>query len=285
MTQPDRTPDEIYASFETIAVAIEENIAWVTLNRPDKRNAMSPRMNREMVELLDVLEIDERCGVVVLTGAGEAFSSGMDLKEFFKEMDGVLHVKRMRALRDASIWQWQRLLTYYKPTIAMVNGWCFGGAVTPMVACDLAIAADDAVFGISEINWGILPGGNVAKALSATMNSRDALYYIMTGESFDGKKAAAMGLVNESVPAAELKTRVTALAKTLLGKNPTALRQAKIAFRAIEDMPWDVSFDYLSAKSEQTRAIDPEKGRDKGMSQFLDAKTYRPGLGGYDRDK
>jgi trans-feruloyl-CoA hydratase/vanillin synthase len=86
------------------------------------------------------------------------------------------------------------LMNYSKPTIAMVNGWCFGGAFTPLVACDLAIAAEDAQFGLSEINWGIIPGGNVTRAVVATLNLRDAMYYIMTGRTFDGRKAAQMGL-------------------------------------------------------------------------------------------
>ena len=102
--------------------------------------------------------------------------------------------------RDAALWQWRMLRTYAKPTIAMVNGWCFGGAFTPLVACDLAIAADEATFGLSEINWGIPPGSVVSKALADTVGSRTGLLYVMTGRTFDGKQAAAMGLVNASVP-------------------------------------------------------------------------------------
>ena len=102
--------------------------------------------------------------------------------------------------RDAALWQWRLLRTYAKPTIAMVNGWCFGGAFTPLVACDLAIAADEATFGLSEINWGIPPGSVVSKALADTVGSRAGLLYVMTGRTFDGKQAAAMGLVNASVP-------------------------------------------------------------------------------------
>ena len=105
---------------------------------------------------------------------------------------------------------------FEKPTIAMVNGWCFGGAFTPLVACDLAFAAEEAKFGLSEINWGILPGGNVTRAVAEVMSHRDALYYIMTGELFDGRKAAEMRLVNEALPLADLKARVRAVCDTLL---------------------------------------------------------------------
>lgn len=267
----------------TVSVEFEDGVAWVTLNRPDKRNAMSPTLNREMLEVLEALEFDDRCGVVVITGAGDSFSAGMDLKEYFRETDNAPALTKARIRRAAGAWQWRKLRFYAKPTIAMVNGWCFGGAFTPMIACDLAIAADEATFGLSEINWGIIPAGNVTKAVAQVCGERAALYFIMTGEPFGGQKACEIGLVNESVPLAQLRDRTRELAKTLLGKNPTVLRQAKHALRRVEGMDWDMSEEYLAAKAEQTAAIDPEKGRNKGMKQFLDDKTIRPGLEGYRR--
>lgn len=153
-----------------------------------------------------------------------------------------------------------------------------------MISCDLAIAADEATFGLSEINWGIIPAGNVTRAIAEVMNHRAALYYLMTGEPFGGQVARETGLVNESVPIGELRERTRALAKVLLDKNPTVLRQAKNAFKRIGAMDWDLAEDYLGAKAEQTAAQDPEKGRQKGMSQFLDEKSIRPGLQGYRRD-
>lgn len=268
-----------------VTVEFDEGIAWVTLNRPEKRNAMNPALNREMLEVLDALELDERCGVVVLTGAGEAFTAGMDLKEYFRETDGLPPIANARIKRQATDWMWRKLMYYAKPTIAMVNGWCFGGGFTPLVACDLAIAAEEAQFGLSEINWGIIPAGNVTRAVAAVMSQRDALYYIMTGETFDGRKAAQMGLVNEAVPKVQLKKRTRALAKTLLGKNPVVLNAAKLAFKFCKDMPWELSDEYLMAKQGQTLAADPEKGRQKGLTQFLDDKAIRPGLEGYKRGK
>jgi feruloyl-CoA hydratase/lyase len=261
-----------------VLVEFEDGIAWVSMNRPDKRNAMNPVMNREMNEVLDALEVDDRCRVLVLTGSGESFSAGMDLKEYFRETDDAPRIVQTRARRAAFAWQGQKLMNFVKPTIAMVNGWCFGGAFTPMASCDLAIAADEAMFGVSEINWGILPGGNVSKVLGQLMGRRAALYAIMTGIPFNGKKAAEVGLVNESVPLAQLRNRTRELAKVLLEKNPTVLYQAKVAFRNVESMPWDVALDYLGAKNEQGILIDPEQGRRQGLKQFLDDKSYRPGL-------
>jgi feruloyl-CoA hydratase/lyase len=268
-----------------VLVEFDEGIAWVTMNRPEKRNAISPALAAEMLATLDALETDRRCGVLVLTGAGESFTAGMDLKEYFRATDGMEPEERAQIFRVNATWQWRRLMHYPKPTIAMVNGWCFGAGFNPLVGCDIAIAAEEASFGLSEINWGIIPAGNVTKSVAAVMNQRDALYYIMTGESFDGAKAARMGLVNEAVPRAELKERVTKLARVLLEKNPMALRAAKHAYRRVRDMSWDDAEDYLFAKIDQMRFLDPEKGRDKGMSQFLDDKSYRPGLGAYSRKK
>jgi trans-feruloyl-CoA hydratase/vanillin synthase len=191
----------------------------------------------------------------------------------------------MRVRRSAAVWQWQQLSHFAKPTIAMVNGWCFGGAFTPMLSCDLAIAANEAKFGLSEINWGIIPAGIVTKALAGAINQRDALYYIMTGEAFDGARAAQIGLVNDSVPLEQLRERVTSLARTLLEKNPTVLRTAKHAYRRVLDMSWEDAEDYLFAKMDQSRFLDPEKGRDTGMKQFLDDKAYRPGLESYRRNR
>jgi trans-feruloyl-CoA hydratase/vanillin synthase len=284
LTTPEQT-----AVFEpplaNVLVEIESGIAWVTLNRPDKRNAMSPALNDEMVRVLDAMEVDDRVGVVVLTGAGDSFSAGMDLKEFFRDLDHLPYSQKMRIKRSAWQWQWKMLLYYPKPTIAMVNGWCFGGAFTPLVACDLAIAAEEAKFGLSEINWGILPGGQVTKAVTATMPHRDAMYYAMTGETFDGRKASEMRLVNEAVPLSQLRNRTRELALLLRGKNPTVLRGIKLAVRHVQEMTWDVSNDYLMAKSSEAQFLDPERGRKEGLTQFLDEKSYRPGLSGYRRQE
>ncbi|THV21049.1 p-hydroxycinnamoyl CoA hydratase/lyase [Peteryoungia ipomoeae] len=269
-------------SAEPVLVEFDNGIAFVTLNRPEKRNAMNPALNIRMMDVLDELEADERCGVLVIRGAGQSWSAGMDLKEYFRENDGKGRAAVLKSRRQSGGW-WNRLMYFEKPTIAMVNGWCFGGAFTPLVACDLAIAADEATFGLSEINWGILPGGNVTRAVAEVMGHRDALYYIMTGETFGGQKAREMGLVNESVPLADLETRVRSLCATLLEKNPTVLKAAKDTFKRVRHMPWEQADDYIYAKLEQMLLLDKSNGRAEGLKQFLDDKTYRPGLGAYKR--
>jgi len=268
---------------QTVQLAIEDGIAWVTLSRPGKRNAINPGIVWEMNAVLDYLEVTDEAKVVVMTGAGDAFSAGMDLKEFFRAYDDKTPIEREHLHRANAAWQWRRMMYYPKPTLAMVNGWCFGGAFQVLVACDLAIADEAATFGLSEINWGIIPAGIVTKAVEQVMSQRDALYYIMTGKTFDGRKAAEMRLVNEAVPAEELRPATIALAKVLMEKNPFVLRQAKLGYRFSRGMSWEQAAEYLAAKADQSDFRDPEGGRNKGMSQFIDDKTYRPGLQAYQR--
>jgi trans-feruloyl-CoA hydratase/vanillin synthase len=269
---------------KNVLVEFEDGIAWVSLNRPEKRNSMNPALAYEMLEVLEALEIDDRAGVLVLTGTGESFSAGMDLKEYFRATDGLPTLERLRIYRTNAMWQWRLLAPYPKPTIAMVNGWCFGGAFTPLISCDLAIAAEEAVFGLSEINWGIIPAGIVTKAVAQVMNQRDCLYYIMTGETFDGKRAKEMGLVNDAVPKDQLRERVRKLARTLLEKNPVVLSAAKQAYKQVRDMTWENAADYLASKMDQTSFLDKDNGRAQGMKQFLDDKSFKPGLGAYKKN-
>ncbi|WP_156840567.1 p-hydroxycinnamoyl CoA hydratase/lyase [Novosphingobium aquimarinum] len=266
-----------------VLVEFDDGIAWVYLNRPDKRNAMSVELAREMNAVFDALEIDDRAKVIVLSGKGEAFSAGMDLQGFFRATDKVTDVARHRAYRETRAWQWRTLIHYAKPTIAMVNGWCFGGAFTPLICCDLAITDKDATFGLSEINWGIIPGGVVSKAITTLMGDREAMYYVMTGEKFDGTRAKELGLVNEAVPADKLRERTRELAMVLRDKNPTVLRQARMAVKWAREMDWEMASEYLQAKVDQTTFVDPEKGREQGLKQFLDEKTFKPGHGHYER--
>src|SRR6218665_1687387 len=223
------------AEIDTVAYTVENRIAWVSFNRPEKRNCMSPKLNRRMLEVLDELEFREDVGVLVLTGEGTSWSAGMDLKEYFRENEEKGIGATRGAQREAYGW-WERLRWYEKPTVAMVNGWCFGGAYGPLFACDLAVTAEDGQFGLSEINWGILPGGGASKIIAELTNFRNAMYHAMMGENIDGRKAAEWGLVNEAVPAEALKTRVTEIAQVLLAKNPQALRAAKWAIRRVREM-------------------------------------------------
>src|SRR5579884_144131 len=209
--------------YQNVKVEREDGITWVILNRPEKRNCMNPQMHFEMAEILRELETDDETQVMVLTGAGDAWCAGQDLKQFFRELDND-PVGRWRAGQATSEWRFDRLYLFPKPTVAMVNGYCFGGAFTQLFSCDFAIAAEDAIFGLSEVNWGIIPGGIVTKVVADALSYRDALCYIMTGDHFDGKQAAAMRLINYAVPRARLREETVALCNKLKSKNPATVR-------------------------------------------------------------
>jgi trans-feruloyl-CoA hydratase/vanillin synthase len=271
-------------SEDVVSVHVEDRIAWVRFARPEKRNAMNPILNRRMMEVLDELEFRDDVGVLVLGGEGTSWSAGMDLKEYFRETESQ-GLRGVRTSQRESYGWFRRLRWFQKPTIAMVNGWCFGGGFGPLFSCDLAVCADEAQFGLSEINWGILPGGGVTKVVVDLLSMRDAMWLTLTGELIDGKQAATMRLVNESVPLDRLETRTREIAELLLKKNPVALKFAKDAVRRVGTMTYDEAEDYLVRLQEAANFHDKTEGRKEGIRQFIDEKSYKPGLGAYDPDK
>jgi trans-feruloyl-CoA hydratase/vanillin synthase len=263
-------------SYQTLLVEVVDAVGLVTLNRPQKRNAMNPALHREMTDALERLRYDDRVRVVVITGAGTAFCGGMDLKEFFTELRDDPH-EYDRVFRLATEWRGRTLRYFPKPTIAMVNGFCFGGAFSIVEGCDLAVAADDATFGLSEVNFGLFPGGSVSKSLANLLRPRDALLYGLTGRPFDGKTAAAIGFVNYSVPAERLRDDVFALARELAAKSPEALTATKEGYRHSLDMGWDAAIAYADARQGLLSFRQNDAWRTTGIGGFL-AGQYRPGL-------
>ncbi|MEE9548791.1 MAG: p-hydroxycinnamoyl CoA hydratase/lyase, partial [Candidatus Binatia bacterium] len=233
-------------SYATVKIEKEDGITWVIFNRPEKRNAMNPQLHIDMLDAVSDLETDSETKVLVLTGAGNSWCAGQDLRGYFRDLDD--NPAGRRRVRWASQeWRWRRLYTFPKPTIAMVNGFCFGGAFTPLIACDFAIAAEEAVFGLSEVNWGVFPGGLVSRVLAEAMTYRDAMYYIMTGDSFNGKQAATMRLVTFAVPQEKLRDETVKLAQKLMEKNPSVLRAAKEVYKTCRTMDYWQAEDYMAA--------------------------------------
>jgi len=261
--------------YQNVKVRIHDGIAWTSLNRPDKRNAMSPELHYDMDEALARLEVDDDVKVVVVTGEGGNFSAGQDLKKFFRELERN-PAERKKAQAAANRWRWERLYGYDKPTIAMVHGFCVGGAFMQLLACDFAIAAEDATFSLSEVNWGILPGALVSKAVADMVLPRHALYYACLGDPFDGKEAARIGMINYAVPLAKLEDAVTDLAERLMRKSPAVLRATKQAIRHVRTMDVPQAYDYLAAKGQAIKVGDKEDSYNTGLRQFLDEKGYKP---------
>ena len=230
-----------------------------------------------MYDVLNRLEGDDETRVLVLTGAGPAFCAGQDLKEYFAELEDN-EAERRRIGRIGQDWRDRILRMFPKPTIAMINGYCFGGAFTIVCSCDFAFAAEDATFGLSEVNFGNLPGGLVSKVISGVLAYRDAVYYAMTGEPFDAKRAAEIKLINKAVPAAELREETWRLARKLAGMDAAALRITKEALKQVATMDQEQAYYWLMAKSNELKWRHANEGRGgDGVQRFLE-KQYRPGL-------
>jgi len=268
-------------TYDHINIEREDAITFVMLNRPDKRNAMSPALHYEMEDALTRLTYDEPTKVLVLGGVGEAWCAGQDLQLYFRDTANNAEERR-RSNAASHHWRWELLTRFPKPTIAMVNGYCFGAAFTQLSAVDFALTAEDAIYGLSEVNWGIIPGGIVSWNLTDMMLPRHAMYYAATGESFDGKRAVELGLANFAFPKERLREETIKFARKLMKLNPSVLRFTKEAIRSVRGMTAEQARDYLAAKQDSLARNDKEASDKVGMKQFLDEKTYRPGLGPYD---
>lgn len=255
---------------------VSPGVTVLTFNRPERRNAMSPQLHMDMTAALEELWYDDATRVLVLTGSGPAFCAGMDLKEFFLLLqDQPKEYERITRL--ATEWRGQTLRYFPKPTIAMINGFCFGGAFTIVEASDIAIAATGATLGLSEINFGMFPGGSVSKSLANLLRPRDALFYGLTGRSFDGRRAAEIGFVNYAVEDDALRDHVLELAAEIAEHDPEALRGTKEAYRHSLDMGWEAAMSYSAAREHQLTLMQGNKWRDENLVAFADGK-YRPGL-------
>ena len=213
-------------TYETLLVEKRDAVALITLNRPDKLNALNIKTREEGAALLDELAQDDSVRVVVLTGAGEkSFVAGADIGEFAGR---TAHTQRSVMLSRSLF---TALDTFPKPIIAMINGFCLGGGNELAMACDLRIASDKARFGQPEINLGIIPGGGGTQRLTHLVGESKAMELILTGDMIDAATAYAIGLVNSVVPHSELEAKTMALAHRIAEKSPVALRMAKEAVK------------------------------------------------------
>jgi len=216
---------------EVILEEKEGRVAVLTVNRPDKLNALNQQVRDEVLEILARLERDESVGVVVLTGAGEkSFIAGADIGEF----EGRSPFDQRRAMRSPRIFD--VMATFPKPVIAMINGFCLGGGCELAMSCDLRIASDTARFGQPEIKLGLIPGGGGTQRLPRLVGLGQALRLILTGDMIDAREAEKIGLVDQVVPAGELRETTLELAQKMASMSPLTLRVAKESVRASQRM-------------------------------------------------
>jgi enoyl-CoA hydratase len=218
----------------TILTAVANRVATVTINRPDKRNALNAATRQAFIAALDALERDDAVRVVIVTGAGDkAFIAGADIAEF----EGRRPVDQFRVMRERSVYDVAD--AFPKPLIAAINGFCLGGGCELAMACDVRIAADTAKLGQPEVNLGILPGGGGTQRLPRLVGLGAAYRLLYTGDLIDAAEAYRIGLVDAVVPLVELMAQARALADKIATKSPVALRLIKEAVRASVRSPLD----------------------------------------------
>ncbi len=212
--------------YETLLLEKQGRVAIVTINRPDKRNALNIKTREEGAALLEELHNDDSVGVVVFTGAGDkAFIAGADIAEFA----GRTSITQRDVMMGRSLFT--AIDTFPKPVIAMINGYCLGGGCELALACDIRIASETASFGQPEINLGIIPGGGGTQRLTRLVGEGKAMEMILTGEIIDAKTAFSIGLVNHVVPADQLQAKTLEIANRIADKSPIALQLAKEAVK------------------------------------------------------
>lgn len=265
-----------YDGYTTILVEKPEprlGILW--FNRPEKRNSISPDLSREMNDVLPKIDADDDIRVLIVSGKGSAFCAGMDLKVFYEYRDKPpAYSKPGESSQD---W-WRRLRELSKPTIAAVNGHAYGGGFMAISCCDLAVMAEDAHAGLSEINFGSPPGGGATRAASQMLLPKHSNYVLMAGLPVSGVDMASMGFVNRAVPQARLMEETLDLARVIAKHHPIALKWLKKQIHGSESiLDFYLGIDYESMVLAQMRQSDNYTGHYDGWKGFIE-KEYKPGL-------
>jgi len=242
-----------------------ERIAWVTLNRPDKLNALNNGLLQELDQIFAGLEEDGDVGVVVVTGAGEkAFVAGADISEL-KDLDSAS--ARVQALKGQEVFN--RIERMPKPVIAAVNGFALGGGCELALSCHVRIASENARFGLPEVSLGIIPGYGGTQRLPRLVGKGVALDMILSGEMTGAADALRMGLVSRVVPQADLKATAEKLARTILSRGPLALRSALTAVHEGIEMPLGKGLEFEASLFGLLAASADMK---EGMGAFLEKR-------------
>jgi enoyl-CoA hydratase len=250
--------------YETLLLERRERVAIITVNRPDKRNALNIKTREEGAALLEELRNDDSVGVVVFTGAGDkAFIAGADIGEFAGRTAMMQRdVMTARSLFTA-------FDTFPKPVIAMINGYCLGGGCELALACDIRIASETASFGQPEINLGIIPGGGGTQRLTRLVGEGKAMELILSGDIIDAKAAYEIGLVNYVFPADQLEAKTMEIANRIASKSPIALSLAKEAVKLASHSNLD---EGLRREVDLFALCFSTADKDEGVSAFLEKR-------------
>ncbi|WP_273852635.1 enoyl-CoA hydratase/isomerase family protein [Guptibacillus spartinae] len=245
---------------ENIVFTQEDQLAYVTISRPEVRNALNKETLMELKYALEKIEKMEEVKCVVITGEGEkSFAAGADISQLEKKtMYDAFQSGSMQEIYDY-------IEGYPKPTIAMVNGYALGGGCELAMACDIRIAASHAKFGLPELNLSIIPGAGGTQRLTRLVGRGKALEMILTGKLISSEEAVAIGLITEMAESSQLKEKTVEIANQIISKGPMAVMMAKLAVNmgADTDMKTALLIEKLSQailfasedKNEGTRAF------------------------------
>ncbi|MBA3460110.1 MAG: enoyl-CoA hydratase/isomerase family protein [Deltaproteobacteria bacterium] len=245
------------SDYATILVGEQGPIARLTLNRPDKRNPIGPATCGELVHALAAIKANPALRVVILTGAGVAFSVGGDLAAMQPRPGGAppaTLVELLSAMHELG-----------KPIIAMVNGPALAGGLGLMVACDLVVASETAQFGTTEIAVGLWPMMITAE-ITRSVGRKRTLEMMLTGKKMDAAEALECGLVNRVVPAESLEQSTLALAAELADRSPAVISLGLHAFYRSQDMDYEPQLRYLQAELGRVLALEDAA---EGIAAFL----------------
>lgn len=248
-----------------LLVKLREQVAVLTLNRPQVRNAISMRMRERLENIWDDFNTNDEVRVVVITGSGEkAFCAGVDLKER-EEMSE----KAVRELREKGPVIQRKIINLYKPVIAAINGYALAGGLEIALACDIRIASENAVFGLPETTLGIIPGGGGTQLLPRLIGDARTREMIFTGERIDAKTAERIGLVNRVVPLENLMDTAMELAEKMKLISPISLKNAKKAINRSREVGLNEGFTF---EAQAYLTCIPTKDRVEALKAFAEKR-------------
>lgn len=241
---------------------VEENIAYITINREQQRNAITPEAISLFLDYLDQAEDDEQVRAVLITGAGEkAFCTGAQLGEGMSSQGKKIFQDYANLLK--------RISGFPKPTVARIQGYCLAGGMGFMLACDIVIASDNSKFGTPEVNVGLWPM-MIGALIFRNVLKKKAMEMILLGERLSADDAQKMGLVTKVVPSADLDVEVEAVLRKLSVKSPIGMKIGKRAFYEMENMPFEEALDYLSGKLAEVASTEDAR---EGITAFIEKRT------------